>query len=133
MGTQNGREVEIVNTFELMVVENDNDATEPRFHEFLVSRRDQCKCLSRLFLPIIYAEHKIRFQDKQVFPSLEFIGWYTVAPRPTFWHTMLHEQVYLNFPCLFITQCLSALIVHKILHNTTAINPATKSCADFKL
>lgn len=40
----------------------------------------------------------------------------------------------LNPPCLFITQRLSAfLIVHKILLSTTAINPATKSCADLKL
>ena len=94
LGTQNGREVEIVNTFELMVVENDSDVNESSFHEFLVSRRDQCKCLSRSSPLIIYAEHKEpAFQDKQVFPSLEFIGWYTVAPRPTIRHTMLHEQV----------------------------------------
>ena len=31
--------------------------------------------------------------DKQVFPSLEFIGWYTVGPRPTARHIALHEQV----------------------------------------
>lgn len=46
LGTQNGREVEIVNTFEFMVVENDNDVNEPKFHEFLVSRRDQCRHIS---------------------------------------------------------------------------------------
>jgi len=34
--------------------------------------------------------------DKQVFPSLEFIGWYTVAPRPTARHITLHEQVRVN-------------------------------------
>jgi len=91
LGTQNGREVEIVNTFELMVVENDNDVNEPRFHEFLVSRRDQYK---------------------QVFPSLEFIGWYTVAPRPTFRHTMLHEQFtkYCSTPLLLILQPSLAMI-----------------------
>ena len=38
LGTQNGREVEIVNTFELAVVA-DNGSVD---HEFLVSRRDQC-------------------------------------------------------------------------------------------
>jgi len=91
LGTQNGREVEIVNTFELMVVENDSDVNEPRFHEFLVSRRDQYK---------------------QVFPSLEFIGWYTVAPRPTTRHTMLHEQFtkYCSTPLLLILQPSLALI-----------------------
>jgi hypothetical protein len=31
--------------------------------------------------------------DKQVFPSLEFIGWYTVGPKPTARHIALHEQV----------------------------------------
>ena len=31
--------------------------------------------------------------DKQVFPSLEFIGWYTVAPKPAASHIALHEQV----------------------------------------
>lgn len=49
LGTQNGREVEIVNTFELMVVANDIDVNDPKFHEFLVSRRDQCMSISVLF------------------------------------------------------------------------------------
>jgi len=39
LGTQNGREVEIVNTFELAVVEENPELVD---HEFLVSRRDQC-------------------------------------------------------------------------------------------
>lgn len=39
LGTQNGREVEIVNTFELAVVGDDTSLVD---HEFLVSRRDQC-------------------------------------------------------------------------------------------
>lgn len=39
LGTQNGREVEIVNTFEL-AVENDGESVD---HAFLVSRRDQCE------------------------------------------------------------------------------------------
>jgi COP9 signalosome complex subunit 6 len=41
LGTQNGREVEIVNTFEL-ATEGDGQAVD---HGFLVSRRDQCKSL----------------------------------------------------------------------------------------
>ena len=35
----------------------------------------------------------ISFAVKQVFPSLEFIGWYTVTPKPTPHHIALHEQV----------------------------------------
>ncbi len=38
LGTQNGRDVEIVNTFEL-AVEEDGATVD---HSFLVSRRDQC-------------------------------------------------------------------------------------------
>lgn len=39
LGTQNGREVEIVNTFELATEEGRDDLVD---HGFLVSRRDQC-------------------------------------------------------------------------------------------
>lgn len=49
LGTQNGREVEIVNTFELAVVGNDNTAVD---HEFLISRRDQCTRPFRSFILI---------------------------------------------------------------------------------
>ncbi|KAJ7899965.1 hypothetical protein B0H14DRAFT_2671666 [Mycena olivaceomarginata] len=81
LGTQNGREVEIVNTFEL-AVEAGGELVD---HGFLVSRRDQYK---------------------QVFPSLEFIGWYTVAPLPTPRHIALHEQFtgYCSTPLLLILQ-----------------------------
>ena len=41
LGTQNGREVEIVNTFEL-ATEGNGEAVD---HGFLVSRRDQCEPL----------------------------------------------------------------------------------------
>ncbi|KAJ7655203.1 COP9 signalosome subunit 6 [Mycena polygramma] len=87
LGTQNGREVEIVNTFELAV----EDGGELVDHGFLVSRRDQYK---------------------QVFPSLEFIGWYTVAARPTPRHIALHEQFtgYCSTPLLLILQPSIALV-----------------------
>ncbi|KAL6299030.1 COP9 signalosome subunit 6 [Sparassis latifolia] len=81
LGTQNGREVEIVNTFEL-AVENDGITVD---QGFFVARREQYK---------------------QVFPSLEFIGWYTVATRPTPQHIALHEQftAYSSTPLLLILQ-----------------------------
>ncbi|KAL0950771.1 hypothetical protein HGRIS_007539 [Hohenbuehelia grisea] len=81
LGTQSGREVEIVNTFELAVEPN----TQNVDHGFLVSRRDQYK---------------------QVFPSLEFIGWYTVTNQPTAAHIALHEQftAYCSTPLLLILQ-----------------------------
>ncbi|KAJ3736883.1 COP9 signalosome subunit 6 [Lentinula guzmanii] len=87
LGTQNGREVEIVNTFEL-ALEGDEEAID---HSFLVNRRDQYK---------------------QVFPSLEFIGWYTVAPIPTSRHIGLHSQFtgYCSTPLLLILQPTANLV-----------------------
>lgn len=87
LGTQNGREVEIVNTFEL-AVENNGESVD---HSFLVSRRDQCTYLCQL--PLQFRQLTAKILDKQVFPSLEFIGWYTIALRPTSKHISLHEQV----------------------------------------
>ncbi|CCM01623.1 uncharacterized protein FIBRA_03684 [Fibroporia radiculosa] len=81
LGTQNGREVEIVNTFELAVGEDGVTVDQA----FLLDRKEQYK---------------------QVFPSLEFIGWYTVATRPTAVHIALHEQFtpYSSTPLLLILQ-----------------------------
>lgn len=81
LGTQNGREVEIVNTFELAVGEDGATVDQA----FLIDRKEQYK---------------------QVFPSLEFIGWYTVASRPTAQHIALHEQftAYSSTPLLLLLQ-----------------------------
>lgn len=86
LGTQNGREVEIVNTFEL-AVEADGITVD---QGFFVARREQCA----LFLFSLSVSRCPYFvSDKQVFPSIEFIGWYTVALHPTAKHIALHEQV----------------------------------------
>lgn len=37
------------------------------------------------------------YADKQVFPSLELIGWYTVTQEPTSRHIALHEEVRSSF------------------------------------
>ncbi|PIL29651.1 hypothetical protein GSI_08288 [Ganoderma sinense ZZ0214-1] len=81
LGTQNGRDVEIVNSFEL-AIEPDGVTVD---QGFLVTRKEQYK---------------------QVFPSLEFIGWYTVAERPSSRHIALHEQFtpYSSTPLLLIMQ-----------------------------
>ncbi|KZT06326.1 COP9 signalosome subunit 6 [Laetiporus sulphureus 93-53] len=81
LGTQNGREVEIVNTFELAVGEDGLTVDQA----FLIDRKEQYKL---------------------VFPSLEFIGWYTVAPRPNIQHIALHEQFvpYSSTPLLVLLQ-----------------------------
>ncbi|KAI0786095.1 COP9 signalosome subunit 6 [Abortiporus biennis] len=81
LGSQNGREVEIVNTFEL-AVEDDGLTVD---QGFFIARKEQYK---------------------QVFPSIEFIGWYTVAPHPTSKHIALHEQftAYSSTPLLLVLQ-----------------------------
>lgn len=87
LGTQNGREVDIVNTFELAVQEG-----EKLDHVFFNSRRDQCTFITTVTVALLKSTHSA-FVDKQVFPSLEFIGWYSVASVPTARHIALHEQV----------------------------------------
>lgn len=88
LGTQNGREFEIVNTFELCL---DDDTSGRIDHGFVVSRKDQCECRMGT-LPSAIAM-LTSCADKQVFPSLELIGWYTVAQEVSAQHLTLHEQV----------------------------------------
>ena len=87
LGTQNGREVEIVNSFELAMDDEDANKVD---HGFLTSRKEQCEFSVIVLLP---RPHVCVFIDKQVFPSLELIGWYTVAQVPTSRHIFIHEQV----------------------------------------
>jgi hypothetical protein len=89
LGTQNGREVEIVNTFEVAI-----DQGEKVDHVSFNVRKEQCASA----VSIYGALNTTLFSDKQVFPSLEFIGWYTVATHPTQRHITLHEQVCFHFP-----------------------------------
>jgi COP9 signalosome complex subunit 6 len=89
LGTQNGREVEIVNTFEV-AAEQDERVDHGSFNV----RKEQCALVPRMCSARLIALST----DKQVFPSLEFIGWYTVASYPTSRHIALHEQVCFTFP-----------------------------------
>ncbi|KIY67592.1 COP9 signalosome subunit 6 [Cylindrobasidium torrendii FP15055 ss-10] len=96
LGTQQGRDVEIVNTFEL-AMEEDGKTVD---HAFLVSRRDQYK---------------------QVFPSLEFIGWYTITPSVTSKHIALHNQ--------FTGHCATPLLLVLSSSNDT---PSSDQSLPFK-
>ncbi|KAI9511796.1 COP9 signalosome subunit 6 [Russula earlei] len=91
LGTQNGREVEIVNSFEVAVLPSENVD-----HGSFSVRKEQYK---------------------QVFPSLEFIGWYTVASLPTQSHITLHEQfsLYCSNPLLLILQPIHTVSVNVTL------------------
>jgi hypothetical protein len=88
LGTQNGREVEIVNTFEVAI-----DQGEKVDHASFNVRKEQCALAASMYHALMIT----LFVDKQVFPSLEFIGWYTVAIHPTQRHITLHEQVRSHF------------------------------------
>lgn len=43
LGTQNGRDIEIVNSFELALTPTTESGEEKVDHEFLAARRDQCE------------------------------------------------------------------------------------------
>ena len=118
LGQQNGREVEIVNTFEL-AVEGDAQNID---HGFLVTRRDQCVCILSYHFSESLTRRSSSGLDKQVFPSLEFIGWYTVAPQPTARHIALHSEVrtsymktapssYFSFSLQFTGYCSTPLLL----------------------
>jgi len=87
LGTQNGRDVEILNSFELAI--SGVGETTQVDHAFMVTRREQYK---------------------QVFPSLDFLGWYTVHPHPTSTHLAIHTQfaAYTESP-LFLVLSPSAI------------------------
>lgn len=75
LGTQTGREVSITNSFELVYTAQDLDGAQGQYalsNEFLDTRRDQFK---------------------QVFPTLDVVGWYTVGQEPTTDDSDLHRQI----------------------------------------
>ena len=68
----------------------DDEDPEKVNHAFLVSRKEQCEWLD---ISLACMSNIRNFIDKQVFPSLEMIGWYTVTQEPTSRHIALHEEV----------------------------------------
>ncbi|BGP37457.1 hypothetical protein JCM10449v2_001363 [Rhodotorula kratochvilovae] len=72
LGTQAGRDIEIFNSFELVVKANDAGTLE----------------LDKTYF------NTRREQFKQVFPTLDFLGWYTVGQAPTPEDTALHKQFF---------------------------------------
>lgn len=83
-----------MNTFEL-AVEDDGITVD---QGFLISRRDQC--MSPTSEDVVTSRQQF-ITDKLVFPSLEFIGWYTVAQRPSSLHIAINEQV-----CIFMCHAI---------------------------
>ncbi|WVQ93357.1 hypothetical protein IAU59_000425 [Kwoniella sp. CBS 9459] len=86
LGTENNREVSIVNSFELIPAREDGDDVdmgEPS--------TSNVKSTSGLLLDASFLETR-KQQFKQVFPSLDVIGWYSVGETPTSDDIALHAQ-----------------------------------------
>lgn len=79
IGRQKGRNLEIMNSFELKVrpAEPDEKGADGR-PEFLID-------------PLFY--HQKEDQFKQVFPDMDFLGWYTTGDAPTPSDIEFHTQV----------------------------------------
>ncbi len=101
LGTQTGREVAVVNTFELVAqradVAMEGGAAQGVMTvdaDFLTRRSEQCECgsahseLGRLRL-ISMGWPPV----KQVFPTLDLVGWYTIGEKPDSTHVQLQRQV----------------------------------------
>ncbi|KAK9897723.1 Mov34-domain-containing protein [Cystobasidium minutum MCA 4210] len=72
IGTQAGRELEVVNSFELAAVPNAETKEWNVNHDFFVTRQNQFK---------------------QVFPAFEFLGWYSVGHTPQASDLSIHTQL----------------------------------------
>jgi len=70
IGKQNGRNIEIMNSFELLFDKIEND--------IIIDR-------------VYYNQKEAQF--KQVFPDLDFLGWYTIGNVPTEGDIKVHKQL----------------------------------------
>lgn len=74
LGTQQGRSIDIVNSFELALIQPPPGSSPPGLeldHPYFNTRREQFR---------------------QVFPTFDFLGWYTVGDSPSPEETNLHKQ-----------------------------------------
>lgn len=73
LGTQQGRDIEIQNSFEIRLDSSSSASSAPTInHAFLKSRQAQYK---------------------QVFPTLDLLGWYTIGGVPTPQDLEIHKQL----------------------------------------
>ncbi|KAM0787944.1 hypothetical protein ACM66B_006149 [Microbotryomycetes sp. NB124-2] len=74
LGTQVGRAIEIMNTFEIVIEQAQDGSGQLKLdHAYFVTRADQFK---------------------QVFPSFDFLGWYTIGDEPSQQDIDLHKQFF---------------------------------------
>lgn len=104
LGTESNREVSIVNSFELIyhpsatsnedVEMNDSGSARSKYvldTDFLEARKEQCESYS-LFSTQQSLQIDLAYIDKQVFPTLDVIGWYSIGKEPSSDDVSLHAQ-----------------------------------------
>ncbi|KAI8047493.1 maintenance of mitochondrial structure and function-domain-containing protein [Thamnidium elegans] len=88
LASQSGRDIDIINSFDLPLSVNGKDDVQLD-KAFLLYKLDQLK---------------------QVFPTLDFMGWYSLGPKPTESDLKLHEQfLQVNDSVLFLQMDPNAL------------------------
>ncbi|GAA5798105.1 COP9 signalosome subunit 6 [Helicostylum pulchrum] len=88
LASQSGRDIDIINSFDLPLSVNGKDNVQ----------------LDKKFL--LYKLEQL----KQVFPTLDFMGWYSLGPKPTESDLKLHEQfLQVNDSALFLQMDPNAL------------------------
>ncbi|KAK8843443.1 hypothetical protein IAR55_007100 [Kwoniella newhampshirensis] len=85
LGTQSNREVSIINSFELIYLTSDADV------DMGESSGSTSKVKSRYRLNSEFFDTR-KDQFKQVFPTLEVVGWYSVGDVPTADDVALHQR-----------------------------------------
>ena len=105
LGTTQGRDIEILNTFEV-VVESDAHEVRQVDHAYFVTRKEQCK-LHKRFAPTPRRASLVgkALTDfgwmntvRQVFPTFDFLGWYSIGSAPTDEDIALHKQASTTSP-----------------------------------
>lgn len=88
LAQQSGRDVDIVNSFELPIPQ-DNKIDK----QYLMTKQEQRRSCNKATFLRPWSSTKNDISVKQVFPDLDFMGWYTLGSFPTETDLKLHEQV----------------------------------------
>ena len=93
LGTQKGRSIDICNSFELVV--SDERQLD---RSYFASKEEQCKCIYPR-TTCFRIGHLPLHTVKQVFSTMEFVGWYTIGGSPTKDDVDFHQQVGISSGC----------------------------------
>ncbi|OCF60279.1 COP9 signalosome complex subunit 6 [Kwoniella mangroviensis CBS 10435] len=85
LGTESNREISIVNSFELVIGSTDGDVDMGEISTSAAQSNNSTSLNTTFF-------ETRKDQFKQVFPTLDVVGWYTVGEKPTAEDVALHRQ-----------------------------------------